>query len=247
MRIIQHLWDFVCGTWAALLFAAVSFVDPLKALKDVGVNLGYAWTITPDERRALFMALAFLWMAQWYVRLRLRHQDRQPEEPNMPLYLACRWIARDSVWAEKYHPSWDQDWAIRVDEELFGKIMQGRIEIFGRRHRRGSPTGPMQHIAPAYKSEAQWDSSKLKTDEPPTHMWAQGGDSYYNVCLDEARVKQIWPRRSWLARLRRRSPVERIGGKNYSGTFPAQDIYYREKEPVVLNAFEQLFGKANNG
>lgn len=101
----------------------------------------------------------------------------------------------------------------------------------------------MQHVTPAFKSEAQWNSHHLVTDTPPTHMWKEGGESYYDVHLDGARVKELWPRRGLWARLSGRSPVERIGGRDYGGMFPAQDTYYRDKEPALMNAFEEMFGK----
>jgi hypothetical protein len=146
--------------------------------------------------------------------------------PDMPLHIACRWIARDSVWAETYSPVHDSQWVVEVDSELMSKVLMGRIELFGRRREVSQSKGPMQHITPNDKSLVQWDSHKLVTTEPPTHMWIAGGTVYYTVMLDSCQVKRVWPRKSLWSRIRRRSPIERIG--DYSAIFAKQDSYYRE-------------------
>ena len=227
----------------ALFAAAIS--DPLHWLNALGITTGNPdWIYPPIWRQSVCFTVCLLWLLVWYHRQRVTFEDRQ-QDPTMPLYLVCRWIARDSVWAAKYDEARDGEWASRVDVELMGKVMQSRIELFGKRHECGNPAGPMQPIPMTFKSKAQWDSNKLASQEPPTHMWQQGGDLYYNVCLDEKRVKQIWPRKGFMARLRRCSPIERTG--DYSAIFAAQDAYYRDTEPALMNAFEQLFGRFTRG
>lgn len=211
------------AAWGALTLAAVSFVDPIRSLKDLGIDLGLAWTITPDQRRALFLVLAFLWMFAWYFRQRSATEAQSSQRPNMPLHRACRWIARDSTWAASYPAEIDDAWVSRVDEELMSKVLMGELQIFGRLRPNNQALGPMQHVAEDYKSDAQWDSSKLATAEPPTHMWKSGGPAYTSIMVDAARVRLLWPRRSWLSRRLGRSPIERIGGYNYGGVFDQQD------------------------
>ena len=246
--IVQSCVIFVRNMIPAVILFAAAVSDPLHWANALGLSDGNPdWIYPAIWRQSICFGLCLLWLLVWFHRNRIAFGLRQPQEPNMPLYLACRWIARDSVWAEKYDPSIDDDWVRLVDEELMAKVLQGRIDLFGKRHRLGNPTEPMQHVAPAFKGDAQWNSHNLVSREPPTHMWQQGGDSYYNVSLDGSRVRSLWPKRSLLARLRHRSPIERIGGKDYGGVFPAQDSYYREKEPVLMSAFEELFGKHQNG
>ena len=247
-RIARYAFDFAVAMWGAITLAAISFVDPLDALKGLGMNLGYHWTITPDQRRALFLALAFAWMFVWYYRNRVRYEASKPSEPTIPLYLACRWIARDSVWAARLNPANDDHWAAMVDEAIMAKVMQGRIELFGKRRRNGAAVAePMQHVAPAFKSEAQWDCSNLVTDNPPTHMWQAGGDVYLDVHLDFERVKAVWPRKRVLDRLLKRSPIERIGGWDYGGKFEKQDANYKKMTIRPLSGYEALFGADHGG
>lgn len=239
---------FVRGMIPAVVLFAAAVSDPLHWANALGLSEGNPdWIYPAIWRQSICFGLCLLWLLVWFHRQRIVFRDRQPQEPTMPLFLACRWIARDSVWAEKYDPALDDEWVGQVDEELMAKVLQGRIELFGKRHRHGNPSEPMQHVAPAFKSEAQWNSHNLVSQEPPTHMWQQGGDSYYDIHLDGERVKQLWPKRDLWARLFSRSPIERIGGRNYRGIFPQQDAYYRDKEPALMSAFEQLFGKARHG
>ena len=228
MRYVRDFWHFLIGASGAITFAALSFVDPLKSLADIGINLNLQWPITADARRAIFLALSFLWMFVWYTRTRHAFEiaSYQPS-PDMPLHRACRWIARDSQWAAKFSPDHDDKWVSSVKDELMSKMLMGRLEFFGQRRVRGDNTQPLAHMIPAFKSEADWDASKLATAEPPTHMWStrSGGDVYYRVMLDSAQVKAVWPKRRLWARLKRQSPIERIG--DYTGLFRTQDENYK--------------------
>jgi hypothetical protein len=239
-KALRYLWDFTISAGGALTLAAMSFVDPLKALEGLNVDVGYKWLITPDERRALFLFLAFVWMLVWYIRVRVRYDAvaHQPT-PDMPLHVACRWIARDSTWAESSSEQHDGEWVTLVKRELMSKVAMGRVELFGERRLAGGTTSPLSHMVPAFKDVADWDAHKLATDEPPTHMYSMqgGGDVYYRVLLDSNQVKRVWPQRSHWARWRKRSPIERIGEKGYKALFASQDQEYRtnfEKLPLAV-------------
>lgn len=222
-----------------LLFALL--LDPLDIYNDrlrpqgwpeYNVSAGLFWGVLA----ALVVWTSFL----TYHDLRKRVCNHSPE-PGIPLYLACRWIARDSVWAANYNPALDESWVDRVDSELMSKVMMGRVELFGERYKRGSGArGPMQHIAPAFKEVAQWDSAKLVTEVPPTHMWAKGGDIYYGVMIDEKQLKRVWPRKSIWDRIIGRSPVERVGGYSYGGIFDKQDQLYRKKQGFTETPLEAI-------
>lgn len=85
----------------------------------------------------------------------------------------------------------------------------------------------MQHVATQDKPLVQWESNKLVSAEPPTHMWVSGGPVYHDVHLDGRQVRRVWPRRSLWSKITGRSPIERIG--DYSAIFEQQDGYYRER------------------
>lgn len=230
IRVARHLFSFVIGAWGAITLAALSFVDPLNALRGIGVDLPYEWTITADERRALFLALAFMWMFVWYYRQRTQFEDRQAPEPNMPLYLACRWIARDSEWAAQLHSSRDSEWVSLVDAALMTKAHDQSLALFGVPRNRG---GAAYRLPKEFIDAAQWKNHNLvSADDPPTHMWAASKaqvepSTYYDVRVDSREVRRIWPRRSVWARLMRRSPIERIG--DYGPIFQRQDVAYRKR------------------
>lgn len=248
MRKVTH--QALVAAPVALPTAAVAVAQTWDGAKNfIGQTAVSAWhfAVSGPLGMAAVLALLGIYFGALYMTGRDATEVQKIQEPTMPLFLACRWIARDSVWAEKYDPAFDDEWVGRVDDELMAKVLQGRIELFGKRHRHGNPSEPMQYVAPAFKSEAQWNSHNLVSQEPPTHMWQQGGDSYYDIHLDGERVKQLWPKRGLWARLFSRSPIERIGGRDYRGIFPQQDAYYRDKEPALMSAFEQLFGKARHG
>lgn len=243
----ESLWLFLRGVLSRSyywLFALL--LDPTDAYNRFRPA---DWPRYDVSLEAFFAVLAglILWTALLtFHDLRVRTNE-EIQEPTMPLYLACRWIARDSVWAAKFDPTHDSKWVSLVDEELMGKVLRSRVELFGKRQRRGHPKEPMQQVISTAKSEVEWESSRLATAEPPTHMWQRGGDSYYDVHLDEARVKQLWPRRSLWAWFRKRSPVERLGGRDYRGLFAAQDAYYRNVEPMVTDVVAALSERQRNG
>lgn len=240
-RYVRDLWEFIIGAWGALGLAALSFVDPLKALEAIGVDLNLEWSITPDQRRAIFLALAFVWMFVWFSRARHRFEiaSFQPS-PNMPFHMACRWIARDSVWAANFDPADDGRWVSLVYNEFMSKMMMGRFQLFGERRPPNGSVQPLSHMVSAFKEVAAWDASKLATSEPPSHMWAtvSGGEVYYQVMVDKAEIMKVWPRKSLFSRLKRRSPVERFGGYDYGGKFAEQDLAYNsgKREMMPLNA-----------
>jgi hypothetical protein len=236
MSFARHSVDFFKGISPALGFAVAAVSDPLSWAHALGFMTSTHWVIEQWARQSFFAACAFGWMWWWYLGVR-EQTERGMFKPDMPLHIACRWIARDSTWAEAYPKSQDSQWVVEVDDELMSKLLMGQIELFGRKREVGQSKGPMQHVTPNDKSLVQWESQKLVTPEPPTHMWVGGGVVYYGVMLDSRQVRRVWPRKSLWSRITRRSPVERIG--DYSAIFAAQDSYYRDGlgfSPVPLAA-----------
>lgn len=208
--------------------AAAAITDPLNAAKMIGlVDLETQWVLGELAMRYLFLAAAVIWAFAWYHGVNKR-MERGASEPNMPLHQALRWIARDSVWASKYHWS-DDEWPQRVAAELFSKWQLGLFEMMG--VEKTGPSGAMSYLPPSMKGSSEFETHKLCTPEPPTHIWDWvnvASDKlprrFFQVRLDRADVTRVWPRRSWLARMRHKSPIERIG--DYAEIFRKQDEWY---------------------
>jgi len=228
--VIQSGRLFLQNTWVAIVAGASAIADPLDVGKMIGVvEPGTDWAIGDFWMRAIFLAILFGWLFRWYHLTRTRY-ERETPTPNIPLYLACRWIAKHSEWAAKYPAARDDEWITAVDKELMSKLLMGQIHFFGERRRSQKPREPMQYVTPADAGILQWDSSKLASEEPPTHGWTSNGVTYYDLHLDKAQVERIWPRRSLLARITRQSPVERIEG--YQELFAKQDQSYASRSRV---------------
>lgn len=247
---MRKLFDLICGVWGALCLAALSFIDIPAALTALGMDTGYISAVTPEQRRAIFLALAFLWMFVWYWRTRSHYEDAH-QEPTMPLHLVCRWIARDSKWAAAYVPTMDDQWPLQVRSELASKIRQGRIEPFGVPTPRGraseSATSP---FIPAFKESMEWEAGKLALSEAPTYMWSTDHfcpvETYEAVKFDERRVRQLWPRKSAVARIRKKSPVQRCGG--YKLQFKSQDGQYAQTLGATIHrTLESFFNEPDKG
>ena len=199
------------------------------------------WILGEAAMRGIFLAVAFGWMFWWFHSQRERYEENHPE-PNMPFYQACRWIALHSTWAENYNSVHDDNWVANVDDEIMAKIATGRIQLFGKGARnKVINAGAMQPIPDDFTPTAQWESSKLVSDQPPVHMWqspADGGRVFYNIMVDKRQIQRVWPKRSLLAKILRRSPLERIG--NYKPIFEAQDSFCRDYEPLVQKVVSRL-------
>ena len=169
--------------------------------------------------------VAFVWSGH-----KLSPSQAHGRNADMPLYLACRWIARDSAWAARLHPSRDGEWVSLVDAELMSKVNLGQVDLFGVPRNRG---GALYPLPKDFTDHAQWHSPNLVLgDNPPTHMWASSKAQvspsvYYDVRLDSQQVKRVWPRRGRWARLRGKSPIERIG--DYRPIFRHQDAAYQKR------------------
>ena len=244
----SYVADFIFSVWGALTFAALSFIDVVAALRDINVNVPVLWVITPDERRLIFLALAFLWMFVWYVRVRSKYDNAKLPAPDMPLHEAARYLARDSGWAARYPCKLDDDWITRVNQELMSKLNMKHVYAFGiyKADGKASESGAKE-IPFEFFPHAKWYSCHLCTDDPPSHMWRDsehGGGVFRRVKLNKGQVEKAWPRRSAWQRFRRKSPVERI---NYDEIFRNQDESYQRLEngDSHLNVFDEMFEKGS--
>lgn len=246
-RFVSSLFDFTKALFVPAASFAAAIDDPLRWLKGAGLVSGDLDWIFPDYWRQIgLVTFGFVWLFIWYYRQRIAFEDRKPAVPDMPLHEAARHIARDSVWAANYPAQLDDQWITRVDQELMSKLMMGHVRAFGIY----KPDGDVsvmgtKEIPLGFFDHAEWYSSHLCTQEPPSHMWRSsqhGGGVYRRVKLNRRQVEDAWPHRSLLQRLRRRSPVERIG---YDATFRQQDEHYRQLEAGThgLNAIDELLGE----
>lgn len=165
-------------------------------------------------------------------------------KPNMPLHEVCRWIARDSTWASDYPEQADQEWISNVDDELMSQVGLRGMAVFGQPNRSGQLRhGPYEKLPEEFLKSAQWDSSKLTSEEPPTHMWSSDNLSaavYYRVMMDRNQVTNVWPKKPFLARLMRRSPIQRLGG--YEQIFADQDSNYAKNAGFSNVPLEAILG-----
>lgn len=234
--------EFGKGAWGALLGAFAAVSDPLDIAKSIGiVEESTQWAIGAAGMQGFFVGFAFIWMFVWFHRTRSNFEWSQ-HEPNMPLHIACRYIARDSVWAQLYPNSQDQEWVSLVSREILSKWQLGRFEMFGNPEDFNAPTS---FIVPAMKGSAEFNAHNLVSTEPPTHIWShkhrtpEGHTTvYYRVHLDRKHVERTWPKRSLLSRILHQSPIERIGG--YNEIFQEQDDYYIKKNGFSALSLEQI-------
>lgn len=219
---------FLRGAWGAIISAFAAVTDPLGIAKVTGlVDPQTEWALGDTAMRSIFVAVAVVWAFVWYHRVQNK-LDGGHREPNMPLHLACRWIARDSVWASRYR--WpDDEWVQRVAREFFSQWHLGRFEMLG--INKDSVGAAFSYLPPVMKDGSEFEAHKLCGPEPPTYIWnwvdptrKEKPRCFYQVRLDRDEVMRVWPRRSFLDRLRRNSPVERIG--DYTDIFAQQDAWY---------------------
>jgi len=214
--------------WGALALAGLAFFDPIKALQDLGLmSSAWVWDIGPEQRRAILLALMFVWMLGWYHRKRIAFEDRQPVTGDMPLHLVARYIARDSKWAADY--AWpDDDWVTHLNQELMSKLRRGQVQALGRMNGRAE-----EDISRDFLRDAEWHSFALILGEhPPDKLYRlsrHGGGTYENVMFNRHQVERTWPKRSFHHRLKGKSPIDRInrsGEDGYSAIFAKQDRAY---------------------
>ena len=157
----------------------------------------------------------------------------------MPLHLAVRYIARDSAWAADYPPSDDSDWIIHTDFELMSKLNSGALEAFALYKPRYAPVqSGMAPISKDFLKTAQWNSHHMATADPPTHRWSSNDlGIYMRVTLSRRQVEREWPPRSLWAKIRKHSPVERLGCE---GVFAEQD------KTTVIKRRPRFFDKLAN-
>lgn len=224
---LTSLREFTGGVWARSYYWAFALVlDPFDIYNRFKPD-GWARYDVSLEAFSFVLFALILWTAfLTYHDLRKRTENFN-READMPLHRALRWIARDSIWAEKYSGP-DDLWISEVEAEFWSKWQLGRFEMMGV-DRTGN--GGVSYIPPIMKGSARFDCHKLVSPEAPTHIWSEevrGKDGiprcFYNVYLDEREVKRVWPPRSLWARLRKVSPIDRIGG--YGPIFALQDAWY---------------------
>lgn len=168
----------------------------------------------------------------------------------MPLYRAFRWLVQDSKWAATYRPGDDDQWVSRGNREIQSALSMGRLRSWGfhKPHMQPADHG-ISEIPADFWRKAQWNSHRIVTDEPPTHIWrngVDGGGQYRRVVLDGAAVRAAWSRRSFWEEWKGKSPVERLSRRHSDGGYAAiwqrQDDYYRKLErSEPYGTFDALF------
>ena len=119
----------------------------------------------------------------------------------------------------------------------------GHLQAFGTFTDHSEPLDSGPSIIPVeFLRQAQWNSDKLATEDPPRSMRKISGvGTYFQVSLDKRQLEKLWKPRSIWSRMRKHSPVERIGLR---AIFEAQDeAFLAQSTP---NTFDQLFGPDND-
>ena len=246
-RVAQSIIPFCIRAWYVLGSVAMTIFnpDPLIWLHERGIIPAYFLAHVTDVQRQIVFAVALIiLMFVWFHNQRVVFEDKKPATPDMPLHEAARYIARDSVWAASRSPATDDRWVIDVDRELMSKLTMGHVWGFGRYKPDHRPAHNSVDTIPFdFFQTAEWYSYHLVTDDPPTQMWrhGKGGGIYWNVMLNRQQVEAAWPRRSLVAGLFGRSPVERLG---YAPVFAKQDANYKRllDGSNPLSAFDEIFG-----
>lgn len=192
---------------------------------------------------AVFVGITIAFLL-WH-RLRVAPAD-EGGGAYMPLHRAVRWLVQHSIWAAAYPPALDDQWVQQADTEFQSTLSTGRLKAWGifKPHLQDAEAA-LSEIPADFWRHAQWNSHHMVTGEPPTHIWrdsAHGGGAYRRVVLLSDDVRTVWPRRSRLAAVLRRSPTERIDRTGYGDIWRRQDAYYDKlRRRPAYGAFDALF------
>ena len=221
----RSLWDFIRGTWGALLSAFAAVSDPLDLSKAAGlVDSDTTWALGDGAMRAIFALFAIGWFFVWF-----HNQRSKPETPKrrrlIPLHRALQYVARDSIWAASYDAP-DTNWVIGLRTAFQRELSHGTITAFGYKEISTWVLEPgVTKLDPDVWRQASLDISHLAGVHPPKRVQVDYDHyDYIEVDLDE--VKTVFPPRSKAAAKGGKSPVERIG--NYEQLWAEQERKYEE-------------------
>jgi hypothetical protein len=129
---------------------------------------------------------------------------------DLPFSEAARYIARSSRFAAKLTD--DPDWVPKLQAEMAKRLGLAHLQAMGRRYRPARDSGPSSIPWEFWHGLEDPNVHQLMLDN--TTQWPvtnRDGRAYTDVVLDSAQLRRVWPQRSWISAILRRSPVERAG------------------------------------
>jgi hypothetical protein len=129
----------------------------------------------------------------------------------MWLYAMLRYVARDSRWASR-QPSPGDAWSEAIRDEVLRQFSSGSLVAYGRRYMPDKERAPRSIEPDFWRNVSTFPALDVMADNSAKHsLHSDNGEAYTEIYFDKKAVKAVWPRRSLLARLRRRSPPEACG------------------------------------
>lgn len=129
----------------------------------------------------------------------------------MWLYEVLRYVARDSRWASRQPPLGDT-WPEAIRDEVLREFSSGSLVAYGRRYMPDKEQAPRNIKPDFWRNASTLNASAVMADNSTKHgLHSDNGEAYTEIYFDKKAVKAVWPRRSLLARLRKRSPPEASG------------------------------------
>ena len=205
---------FIVRAWIIGVLAVGVVVNPVRLLQFMGwLKPGYSLPLSPLQFQMLFAVLLLVALFIWFHRQRVAFELVRPADPKVMFTDMLRYLARSSRWASK--DSRDDDWVKRLDREVVDKLAIGSVTAYGRKY---SPNGEREFALSAIPVEF-WRTASLwgfeimneRSTQQTVHSVKAGGPAYTEIFFDRAQLRQVWPPRSWLAAIARRSPAERRG------------------------------------
>lgn len=220
----RSIHSFLIWVWPAIFAGAIAIgglaVTASQVWPEARIATGRSFSRIIDalglpETWFIFIFFILLWLSVFiYSQNRISKESVETVlVPDLPLHMVFRYLAQESKWASDLSPQHDDQWIIRTDRELVSALHLGRVIAFGEYWPHGeNPQRHYSRIPPDFFMHAQWDSSKVVTDNVPCHFWRDnrhGGGLYNYVKFNRSQIEKVWPRRSLIDKIRKNSPVDR--------------------------------------
>lgn len=198
-EIARSTVGFFKSAWGAVCFAALSFVDPVSALQDLGLlGPNWHWDLDPELHRALFLLLAFLWMGVSYHLQRMAFELTERGEPDAPLSLGLSYAVSGN---------WLTPSITHVDsglmEDFFDALTkftqlaaEGRLDCWG--HRITKMSGPFEKIpASDWLVKSVSELQALKGEPRLAAEFGDVGGIYDDLKISRKQFERAWRWSNW--------------------------------------------------
>jgi len=171
---------------------------------------------TPWYIPAIFASVLFFWALPGEDEAHPGNQA--PQDFSMPLPFVVRHVGHHSKWCLSPHLQ-HQGWVEEADKEIARRLANGQLQAWAIwKPTYGEKGNAPSLIKPDEWTLLSWDSRRM-AEMGAVHNFAHqyaspsagAGGTYSDIRVSQSVVETIWPRRSFLSRMIRKSPPERVG------------------------------------